>query len=210
VSEKLEKETALVEAIIYLEAEPIDEIAISKKSGLSKEIVKTALDNLNKRYEVPGCGLELSRIDGRVTLSAKREYWENLKDHYGKKNEGKISRAAMETLAIVAYQQPVTRPEIEKIRGVSADNMIRFLYEKELVREVGKKDIPGKPVMYGTTKKFLKLFRLNSIADLPKLSESDIDKFEKFDISGKTNKTENLHGSDNFNKMNIKNFELEG
>jgi segregation and condensation protein B len=84
----------------------------------------------------------------------------------------------METLAIVAYSQPVTRAEIEKIRGVSADNMIRLLLEKGYVRETGKKDIPGRPVMYGTTKEFLKLFGLGSIADLPKLSESDNEKFE--------------------------------
>jgi segregation and condensation protein B len=101
-----------------------------------------------------------------------------LKERYGKKNEGKISRAAMETLAIVAYMQPVTRPEIEKIRGVSADNMIRLLLEKNLVREAGKKDIPGRPVMYGTTKEFLKNFGLSSIAELPKLGESDMEKFE--------------------------------
>jgi segregation and condensation protein B len=111
-------------------------------------------------------------------ICAKREYWENLKERYGKKSEGKISRAAMETLAIVAYSQPVTRAEIEKIRGVSADNMIRLLLEKNLVREAGKKDIPGRPVMYGTTKDFLKIFGLNSIADLPKLNEADLEKFE--------------------------------
>jgi segregation and condensation protein B len=111
-------------------------------------------------------------------ITAKREYWENLKERYGKKNEGKISRAAMETLAIIAYSQPVTRAEIEKIRGVSADNMIRLLLEKSFIREVGKKDIPGRPVMYGTTKEFLKQFRLNSISELPKLGEGDIEKFE--------------------------------
>jgi segregation and condensation protein B len=84
----------------------------------------------------------------------------------------------METLSIIAYSQPVTRSEIEAIRGVSADNMIRLLLEKELIREAGKKDVPGKPAQYGTTKEFLKLFRLNSIADLPKLSESELDRFE--------------------------------
>jgi segregation and condensation protein B len=84
----------------------------------------------------------------------------------------------METLAIIAYSQPVTRAEIEAIRGVSADNMIRLLLEKDLVRETGKKDVPGKPAQYGTTKEFLKLFRLGSIAELPKLSESDMDRFE--------------------------------
>ena len=84
----------------------------------------------------------------------------------------------METLSIIAYSQPITRAEIEAIRGVSADNMIRLLTERNLVKEVGKKDIPGKPVQFGTTKDFLKLFRLNSIADLPKLDESESDRFE--------------------------------
>jgi segregation and condensation protein B len=175
---ELEKETALVEAVLHLESDPIDESAISRICGIPKENVITVLEKLNERYAATDCGLELSRIGGGIMISAKREYWDKLKDRYGKKNEGKISRAAMETLAIVAYSQPVTRAEIEKIRGVSADNMIRLLLERNLVREAGKKDIPGRPVLYGTTKEFLKLFSLNSIADLPKLSESDIEKFE--------------------------------
>ena len=178
MSKKIEKETALIEAILYLESDPIDEGAIARICGISKDAVKAALGNLRERYAAEDCGLELSRIGGGIMISAKREYWENLKERYGKKSEAKISRAAMETLAIVAYSQPVTRAEIEKIRGVSADNMIRLLLEKGLVREAGKKDIPGRPVMYGTTKEFLKVFHLNSIADLPKLSESDLEKFE--------------------------------
>ena len=177
-SSGLEKETALVEAVLYLESDPVDEGAISRICGISKDTVKAVLEKISERYAASDCGLELSRIGGGIMISVKREYWENLKDRYGKKNDGKISRAAMETLAIVAYSQPVTRAEIEKIRGVSADNMIRLLLEKGLVREAGKKDIPGHPVMYGTTRDFLKLFSLNSIAELPKLSESDIEKFE--------------------------------
>jgi len=178
VSKKIDKETAIVEAILYLESDPIDEGAIAQIGGITKEDVKAALDNLSQRYSDPQSGFELTRVGGGVTISVKREYREVLKERYGKKNEGKISRAAMETLAIVAYSQPVTRAEIEKIRGVSADNMIRLLLEKELVREAGKKDIPGRPVMYGTTKDFLKLFHLKSIADLPKLGENDKEKFE--------------------------------
>ena len=174
----IEKETALVEAILYLESDPLDEGAIARISGLSKDIVKAALDQLSERYASKDSGLELSRIGGGIMISAKREYWENLRERYGKKSEGKISRAAMETLAIVAYSQPVTRAEIEKIRGVSADNMMRLLIEKKLIDEAGKKDIPGRPVMYKTTKEFLKLFGLSSIAELPKLSDADIEKFE--------------------------------
>jgi len=180
VSENIvnEKETALVEAILYLESDAIDEGTIARIGSISKEAVIAALENLSERYSSSQSGLELTRVGGGIAITVKREYWEILKERYGKKNEGKISRAAMETLAIVAYSQPVTRAEIEKIRGVSADNMIRLLLEKGLVREAGKKDMPGRPVMYGTTKDFLKLFHLNSIADLPKLGESDREKFE--------------------------------
>jgi segregation and condensation protein B len=84
----------------------------------------------------------------------------------------------METLSIIAYSQPITRAEIEAIRGVSADNMVRLLMERNLIRETGKKDVPGKPIQYGTTKEFLKFFRLNSIADLPKLDETESERFE--------------------------------
>jgi segregation and condensation protein B len=178
VIENIEKETALVEAVLYMEGDPLDEDAVAHICGFSKDTVTGALDNLSERYAIAGCALELTRSGGGIKISVKREYWDNLKERYGRKNEGKISRAAMETLAIVAYSQPITRAEIEKIRGVSADNMIRLLHEKNFIREVGKKDIPGRPVMYGTTKEFLKQFRLNSISELPKLGESDIEKFE--------------------------------
>ena len=174
----LQKETALIEAILYMETGPLDEAALSRISGLSRDIVKEALESLCERYAMEDSGIELSGIGGGMMISPKREYWENLKDRYGKKNEGKISRAAMETLAIIAYSQPVTKAEIKNYRGVSPDTMIHLLLERALIREVGKKDVPGKPVQYGTTKEFLKLFRLNSIADLPRLGESDSDRFE--------------------------------
>ncbi|MDR0323419.1 MAG: SMC-Scp complex subunit ScpB [Treponema sp.] len=177
VKDNPEKISALVEAVLYLEGNPLDESAISRICGVSTDDVKAAVQMIKKRYEAKDCGFELSQTGGGIMISVKKEHWENLKERYGKKNEGKISRAAMETLAIVAYSQPVTRAEIEKIRGVSADNMIRLLLEKGLVREAGKKDIPGRPVMYGTTREFLKIFNLNSIAELPKLGESDIEKF---------------------------------
>ena len=123
-------------------------------------------------------GLEIIELGGGYAFSVKPQLWDTLKPHYGKRNEGKLSRAALETLSIVAYSQPVTRQEIESIRGVSADGMIKLLLSRSLIKEVGKKDAPGKPVQYGTTKDFLKTFRLASIADLPKMDELDKEKFE--------------------------------
>ncbi|MDR2484215.1 MAG: SMC-Scp complex subunit ScpB [Treponema sp.] len=174
----LMKETALIEAILYLETEPLDESGLARIAGLSRETVQTALEALKTRYEQEESGVELSRIGGGIIVSPKKEYWETLKERYGKKNEARLSRAAMETLSIIAYSQPITRSEIESIRGVQADTMIRLLLDKELIRETGKKDIPGKPVQFGTTKEFLKLFRLESIADLPKLNEREAERFE--------------------------------
>ena len=175
---ELVKETALVEAILFLEGEPVDEAALARISGLSREKLDKALENLGLRYAAEDSGIELSRIGGGFMISPKRTYWENLKDRYGKKNESRLSRAAMETLSIIAYSQPITRAEVEAIRGVQADNMIRLLLEKNLIREMGKKDVPGKPVQYGTTREFLKIFRLGSIAELPKLDESEAERFE--------------------------------
>ena len=174
----LTKETALIEAVLYLEGEPLDEAALSRISGLSRDVVEKALENLKARYAVEESGIELTRLGGGVVISPKKIYWESLRTQYGKKNESRLSRAAMETLSINAYSQPITRAEVEAIRGVQADNMIRLLLEKNLIREMGKKDVPGKPVQYGTTREFLKVFRLGSIADLPKLDESEAERFE--------------------------------
>jgi segregation and condensation protein B len=117
-------------------------------------------------------------ITGGWTLVPKTVYWEQLKERYGEKNSGKLSKSAIETLSIIAYSQPVTRGEIESIRGVSADNMIRLLLDRNLIKEVGRKDVPGRPIQFGTTKEFLKFFHLNSIADLPKLDENEEERFE--------------------------------
>ena len=175
---EMSQETALIEAILFMEAVPVDETELSQISGLSSDLVEKALENLISRYAESNSGLELSCIDGKFMISPKRVYWDTLRNRYGKKNENRLSRAAMETLSIVAYSQPVTRAEVEDIRGVQADNMIRLLLEKKLIRETGKKDVPGKPVQYGTTREFLNIFHLSSIADLPKLDESEAERFE--------------------------------
>lgn len=174
----MEKEAALIEAILYLETDPMDYGILSRISGLGRDAVVKAVELLEQKYGREDSGLELSRIGGGVLIFPKKEYWKNLMERYGKKNDNRFSRAALETLSIIAYSQPVTRGEIEDIRGVAADSMIRLLLEKNLIREVGKKDIPGRPAQYGTTRDFLRVFRLESIADLPKLAESEAERFE--------------------------------
>lgn len=174
----LDCEAAILQTVLFLESEPLDIAALSRLSGLGKDVAEAALERLRELMAAPHCGLEPTQMGGGWMLVPKRELWESLKERYGRKNEQRLSRAALETLSIVAYSQPITRSEVEAIRGVSADNMIRFLLDKEFIREVGKKDAPGKPTQYGTTKEFLKFFRLSSIAELPKLDDLERERFE--------------------------------
>ena len=175
---ELEKETALVEAVLFLESEPMTEKSLSQVAELSEEVIKVCIENLKEKYTEETSGVELAMITGGWVLVPKAEYWDVLRERYGEKNSGRLSKSALETLSIIAYKQPITRSEIEKIRGVSADNMIRLLVERQFIKEVGRKDVPGKPIQFGTTKEFLKFFHLNSIADLPKLDEDEEKRFE--------------------------------
>ncbi|OJF77788.1 MAG: SMC-Scp complex subunit ScpB [Treponema sp. CETP13] len=174
----MKKEAALLEAIFYLEGEPLSVESLVKISQLSQDVVEMSIEKLQKKYELENSGIELVQIGGCWAISPKKDLWNFLKNRYGKRNEGKLSKSAIETLSIIAYSQPVTRSEIESIRGVSADNMIRLLRDRNLIKEVGRKDVPGKPVQFGTTKEFLKFFNLNSIKDLPKLDETESERFE--------------------------------
>jgi len=174
----VEQKMALLEAILYLEGEPITPEVLLQISSFSPSELTEVLDALKEKYVQASSGIDITMQAGGYLIVPKKELWNLLKDRYGKKNAQHLSKAALETLSIIAYSQPVTRIDIEGIRGVSADNMIRLLLEKKLIKEVGKKDIPGHPTMYGTTKEFLRAFNLNSIADLPKLSEEEKERFE--------------------------------
>lgn len=173
----MDEEKAVIEAILFLEVEPIEIRTLANVSGLSREQVEEVLTELRRDLDTQSRGLELVTIGGAVQLGPKKELWPRLRERFGRKREARLSRAAMETLAIVAYSQPITRGEIESLRGVAADGMIRQLLEKGLIRETGHKDAPGRPIQYGTTREFLQHFGLESIADLPKLDELEQERF---------------------------------
>ncbi len=175
---ELLKEKALIEAILFLESDPMNISSLSKASDLQADVVKTVLEILVLKYQQEDHGIELIELAGGYLLCPKESLWDFLKGRYGKKNDSRLSKAALETLSIIAYSQPITKGEIENIRGVSADGMLKVLQDKSFIKIVGKKDAPGKPVQYGTTKDFLKTFRLSSIADLPKLDEENQERFE--------------------------------
>ena len=174
----LNREQSIIEAILFLESDPVTLQHLVRVSGLSKDAIREVLKLLEEHYRNSEHGLALVEMNDGWVISPKEELWESLKEYYGKKNDDKLSRAAMETLSIIAYSQPLTKAEIENIRGVSSDGMIRLLVKRNLIREVGKKDVPGKPIQYGTSKEFLKMFKLKSIAELPKLDEVEQRRFE--------------------------------
>jgi segregation and condensation protein B len=176
---ELTKDAALVEAVLLLENDPIEPRKLATVTGLAPEAVEAAIAQLRAALEADGHGIDIVEIGGGYSFAPRKELWESLRERYGKSAENRLSKAALETLAIIAYSQPVTRAEVEGIRGVSADGMIKLLLGRAFIREVGKKDVPGKPVQYGTTREFLKAFRLNTISDLPKLDGLERERFEQ-------------------------------
>lgn len=168
---------ATIEAVLFLETSPILPQKIASICHFPLDIVQEALGLLRQKYQEGNSGISLVMVEQGYILCPKKDIWESLKNHYGKKNENKLSLAALETLGIIANNQPVTRSDVEALRGVSADNMIRLLLERKFIQEAGKKDVPGKPTLYATTQDFLDYFHLKSIADLPKLDERDEQRF---------------------------------
>ena len=170
----------VVEAALLLEGHPATPARLSRITGLPAAAVERCLAALRRRYAAPEHGLQVTRVADSYSLTPKAELWERLRGHYGNGAGKRLSRAAMETLTIVAYRQPVTRGQIEAMRGVSADAMIRLLSDRQLIRPVGQKeDSIGRPTLFGTTNRFLETFGLETIDDLPKLDQVDQSRFRK-------------------------------
>ena len=175
------QDKALLEAILFLENDAVDVRELVKSSGLSRERVEELLSDIRSDLSDPTRGLELVTTAGAVQLIPKKALWPRLRQRYGKQRDARLSRAALETLSIVAYSQPITRGEIESLRGVSADGMINRLLQLGLIREQGRKEAPGRPIQYATTRDFLRQFGLESIGDLPKLDEIEEERFRSDD-----------------------------
>jgi segregation and condensation protein B len=138
---------------------------------VSARIVRLAVSSLNTKYETMGCSFRITEIAGGLQMQTLPEYSDVLSRLVKSRGEGKLSQAAMEALAVVAYRQPVLRADIEAIRGVACGEVLRGLMEKQLIRIDGRAQILGRPLLYGTTRRFLEVFGLASLEDLPKSEE---------------------------------------
>lgn len=163
---------AILEAMLFVSSEPLSTTRLVAALGdVTKAEVEQALQRLAADLETEGRGIRLVEIAGGYRLVTKQEYAPWIKRLDKAKSAAKLSRSALESLAIIAYKQPIVRSEIEEIRGVETSGVIRTLLERKLVRIVGRKEVPGRPIMYGTTKFFLEHFGLKDLSQLPPLRE---------------------------------------
>ncbi len=160
----------LVEALVFAADRPLKAVQIAEIVEVEESAVYAVLETLCAQCDTQGRGVFLQEVAGGYQFRTRPEFAESLRK-LGRQRPFRFSRAALETLAIVAYRQPITRPEIEYLRGVDSGSVIKTLMEKHLVRILGKKDVPGKPMIYGTTPEFLELFGLADLASLPTLQE---------------------------------------
>ncbi len=166
-----------IEALIYASeygigvSEIKQVIEVSSGTIVDENLIRAALDEINMRYLQDSHVMELKLVNNGYQFLTKVKYYETINQLQAHRAKKKLSQAALETLAIIAYRQPITKLEIEQIRGVNCDYSVQRLLEKELIKIVGKADALGKPILYGTSDLFMDHFGINSTADLPKLKE---------------------------------------
>lgn len=180
---------SVIEALIFSTDDPLPESDIIKAikgiDGDDTEItpgdVESCVEELNKSYDEKNIAFKILKIAGGFIFATKPEYAKYVGYLSSEKSKRRLSQAALETLAIIAYKQPITKPELESIRGVNSDYILNTLLEKSLIAIKGRAETIGRPLLYGTTDEFLKYFGLNKISDLPKPREiEEIMKDEDF------------------------------
>jgi segregation and condensation protein B len=158
---------AKIEAILFVSSGLVSVYQISKALELSESDVEAGLTHLEEIYKQNGHGLRLMRVKTRVQLTTAPQLSEIVENFLGLETTSTLSQAALETLAIIAYKQPVTRPEVDVIRGVNSDGVLRTLLSKGLIEELGRTETPGRPILYGTAPEFLQYFGLETLDSLP-------------------------------------------
>ena len=162
---------AIVESLIFVAEEPISAKTISEVVDLDRNVVENAIQGLTADYEARPGGLQLREIAGGWQIATKPEHHEHIRAYLKSKPSAKLSLASLETLAVIAYRQPVTVPEILEIRGVQSPSAIKTLLDKRLIVAKGRKETVGRPMMYGTSKEFLIQFGLKDLSELPSIED---------------------------------------
>ena len=172
------KMQAVIEAVLFTMGESVelDKLALAVDSD--KETVRQVIADMMKQYEKEDRGIKVIELENAFQLCTKKEYYENLIKVAKVPKKQVLSDTLLETLAIIAYKQPITKMEIEKIRGVSSEHAVNRLVEYGLCKELGRLDAPGRPMLFGTTEEFLRVFGVQSIDELPVISEDLVEQFK--------------------------------
>ena len=179
---EINKMKSITEAILFAAGRQVTKNELMLALEISSEEIDTIVANIQEEYKSECRGIELIKINDSYQLCTKKELHEYIYPVLDKRNKPNLSNAALETLAIVAYNPKITRAEIESIRGVSADACVYKLLEYGLIEEAGKIDLPGKPMSYKTTNEFLKMFGYTSLEDLPELPRYKLDENQQIVI----------------------------
>jgi len=173
------KAEAVIEAVLFTMGESVE---ISRLADVIEEDVKTTksiLQDMSKRYEQQERGITLTQFDNAVQLCTKADMYEYLVKIAKTPKKMTLTDTVLETLSIIAYKQPVTRIEIERVRGVSCDHAINKLLEYDLIMELGRLDAPGRPLLFGTTEQFLRCFGVKSLEELPEMNPVQLEEFKQ-------------------------------
>jgi len=172
---KASKLQAAVEAILFASGEPIELEKIATALEIENELCEQILYNLSAQLDERKSGICVLKLGDKYQLSSRTEFAEVIRDVLELRKNSPLSQAAFEVLAIVAYNQPITKSYIEQVRGVDCSGVISTLCQKKLIEEKGRLDLPGRPLIYGTTPDFLRCFSISSLDELPAIPQSDND-----------------------------------
>ncbi|MBP3400231.1 MAG: SMC-Scp complex subunit ScpB [Selenomonadales bacterium] len=159
-----------IEAVLFAAGQPVSEVQLAEMLSVEKEHIRILLAQMKSEMEDAKRGLTILEVAGGYQLCTKAEFAETVA-RLAEVQPNRLSRAALETLSVIAFKQPITRAEIEEIRGVQVDRVLQNLIDKELIKELGRKEVIGRPILYGTTEVFLNCFGMDSLSDLPPLPD---------------------------------------
>ena len=178
-SKRWQKEEAILEAVLFAMGTSVEIKKLAEVLEEEPETVREMLEDMKSRYEGEGRGITLLELEDAVQLCTRPEAYEYLVRIAGMPKKFALTDTLLETLSIIAYKQPITRLEIERIRGVSSGHAVNRLVEFNLVAEVGRLDAPGRPLLFGTTEEFLRCFGVRSLSELPEMSAVQIEEFRQ-------------------------------
>ncbi len=176
---EMEKAQGILEGILFSMGDSVSLGRLADVIGEDKKTTRQILKSLEEKYAAEDHGIMLTWFEDSVQLCTKPELYEHLIKLTKAEPKFVLTDTVLETLSIIAYKQPVTRVEIEKVRGVSCDHAINKLLEYDLIKELGRLDAPGKPLLFGTTEQFLRSFGVSSLEDLPELNPVQVEEFKK-------------------------------